>query len=63
MIRKNIIVVLSGYGIMRSNLFGRVVRDEWFKTSEVRQNAVLCPYEFVIMPNHIHGIIRIVNDN
>ena len=49
-------------GAMRLNLFGKIVRDEWFKTSQVRQNVVLYPHEFVVMPNHIHGIIRIVGN-
>ena len=49
-------------GAMRLNPFGKIVRDEWFKTSQVRQNVVLYPYEFVVMPNHIHGIIRIVDN-
>ncbi|MCD6169906.1 MAG: transposase [Candidatus Latescibacteria bacterium] len=49
-------------GAMRLNLFGKIVRDEWFKTSQVRQNVVLYPHEFVVMPNHIHGIVRIVDN-
>jgi len=44
-------------GAMRLNLFGEIVRDEWFKTAEVQQNVILYLYEFVVMPNHIHGVI------
>ncbi|GAP68529.1 hypothetical protein BA6E_103218 [Bacteroidales bacterium 6E] len=31
---------------------------EWLKTSELRPNVELG--EFVVMPNHMHGIIRII---
>jgi len=36
---------------------GAMAHDEWVKTSEMRQNIKLD--EFVVMPNHIHGIIII----
>ena len=45
---------------MRLNDAGRIVEDEWFRTSVVRPNVELDA--FVVMPNHIHGIICIVND-
>src|SRR3990172_3691341 len=38
---------------------GAMAHDEWVKTSEMRQNIKLD--EFVVMPNHIHGIIRKYN--
>ncbi len=44
-------------GIMMTNTSGRIVLGEWFKTTEIRSNIELG--EFVIMPNHIHGIIII----
>jgi len=49
--------------IMELNEFGRIARDEWMKTSEMRSNIKLD--EFVIMPNHVHGIIIIddINDD
>ncbi|MFQ3589578.1 MAG: hypothetical protein SNJ67_04620, partial [Chloracidobacterium sp.] len=47
-------------GAMRLNAFGEVVRDEWFKTAEVRGYVRLDEREFVVMPNHIHGVIEIV---
>ncbi|PKN98035.1 MAG: transposase [Chloroflexi bacterium HGW-Chloroflexi-4] len=37
-----------------------IVREEWFKTQALRPNIELSEDEFVIMPNHIHGIIWIV---
>ena len=43
-------MILNGYGL--------IVRDEWLKSAEIRDEIVLD--DFVIMPNHVHGIIRIV---
>src|SRR5690606_17990719 len=45
-------------GIMYLNEFGQIAVDEWLHTQEVRDNVVL--HEFVVMPNHIHGIIEIL---
>jgi len=44
--------------IMYLNEFGRIAHDEWLKTPEIRPNVALG--EFVIMPNHMHGIIQIL---
>lgn len=41
------------------NSFGSIVREEWLKTAIIRPELELD--EFVIMPNHLHGII-IIND-
>jgi len=46
-------------GQMRLNPFGEIVREEWFRTAVVRPYVMLAPDEFVVMPNHIHGIIWI----
>ena len=43
------------------NACGEIVRDEWFRTARVRSNVLLFDHEFIIMPNHIHGIIRIMD--
>ncbi len=40
---------------MRLNEIGKIAKYEWNKTSELRENVELD--EFVIMPNHMHGII------
>ena len=48
------------HGIMHVNTFGRIVADEWQHTATVRSNVTLDA--FVVMPNHVHGIIRIVDD-
>lgn len=44
-------------GEMYQNTFGKIADEEWIKTSEIRNNISLG--DFIIMPNHIHGIIRI----
>jgi REP element-mobilizing transposase RayT len=36
---------------------GQIARDEWFHTGQLRDNVELFKDEFVVMPNHIHGII------
>lgn len=47
---------------MRLNDAGRIVREEWFKTAQLRPYVRLDENEFVVMPNHVHGIIWIVDD-
>ena len=47
-------------GEMVLNETGKTARDEWFKTAELRSYAELHEDEFMIMPNHVHGIIRIL---
>lgn len=47
-------------GMMVLNECGEIARDEWFKTAQIRANVQLHQDEFVIMPNHLHGIIWIV---
>jgi REP element-mobilizing transposase RayT len=44
-------------GKMILNEYGQIAYDEWVKTPEIRKNVELG--EFIIMPNHIHGIIRL----
>lgn len=46
-------------GRMRLNPFGRVVADEWRRTERLRDNVALDA--FVVMPNHVHGIIGITH--
>jgi REP element-mobilizing transposase RayT len=47
-------------GEMRLNEFGEIVREEWFRSTDIRAEIELFPTEFVVMPNHIHGIVWIV---
>lgn len=48
-------------GVMRLNELGQIAHDEWFKTSVLRPYVELFEDEFVVMPNHVHGIIWINN--
>ncbi|HEX3018680.1 MAG TPA: hypothetical protein VHP36_00185 [Chitinispirillaceae bacterium] len=52
---------LFGYiadGKMVLNDFGRIVQKEWDKSFLIRRELVRD--EFVIMPNHFHGIVQLV---
>jgi putative transposase len=44
-------------GEMNLNFYGQIAYEEWLKTEQIRDNCTL--HEFIIMPNHIHGIIEI----
>ena len=44
-------------GEMRLNPFGEIVKEEWLRSAEIRDEISLDA--FVVMPNHIHGIIFI----
>ena len=45
-------------GVMTLNAAGNIVNEEWHTTGQIRHQIAL--HEFVIMPNHIHGIIQLV---
>jgi REP element-mobilizing transposase RayT len=49
-------------GEMILNCMGKIVREEWFASTNIRKEIRLHPEEFVIMPNHVHGIVWIEND-
>ncbi len=44
-------------GEMNLSKAGRIVSEEWLKTAIIRSNIMLD--EWVIMPNHLHGILVI----
>ncbi|MEN9304209.1 MAG: hypothetical protein RL264_2638 [Bacteroidota bacterium] len=44
-------------GEMILNEFGQIAHNEWKNTANVRDNCII--HEFIIMPNHIHGIVEI----
>ena len=46
---------------MKLNRRGEIVYEEWFASAEIRKEISLDRGEFVIMPNHIHGIVWIVD--
>jgi REP element-mobilizing transposase RayT len=45
-------------GKMKRNDVGEIVAEEWQRTQEIREKIMLD--EWVVMPNHFHGIICIV---
>ena len=47
-------------GEMQLNDYGRLVEAEWIKTANIRDNIELDA--FVVMPNHFHGILTIVDN-
>ncbi|MBA2224698.1 transposase [Thermogemmata fonticola] len=49
-------------GKMVLNDFGEIVREEWFRSADIRAEIELHPDEFVVMPNHVHGIVWIVDN-
>lgn len=47
------------FGVVLLTEFGQITHDEWFKSSKVRSEIVLYEDEFIVMPNHVHGIVWI----
>jgi REP element-mobilizing transposase RayT len=45
-------------GEMLVNEYGRVVWEEWCQSAEIRREVQLD--EFVVMPNHVHGVVEII---
>ncbi|MDP2175284.1 MAG: hypothetical protein Q8K70_05165 [Bacteroidota bacterium] len=45
--------------LQRATEMGKIAHDEWFKTIELRPDMNIELGEFIVMPNHIHGIIII----
>ncbi len=43
------------------NKFGQIVKTEWLVTAQIRENIELD--EYVIMPNHFHGILLITDNS
>ena len=44
---------------LRPTEIGKIAYDEWFKTPQLRPDMNIELGEFVVMPNHVHGIICI----
>jgi len=49
-------------GIMRPSKIGEIVQREWIKTPKIRPDMNITLGEFVVMPNHFHGIV-IIGEN
>jgi len=47
-------------GEMELNKYGRIIEGEWLQTGNLRSNVEID--EYVVMPNHFHGIL-IINEN
>jgi putative transposase len=45
--------------VLQITEIGKIVELEWLKTPEIRPDMNLKLAEFVVMPNHFHGIIII----
>lgn len=48
--------------VLIPNEIGKIAWEEWFKTAEMRQDMNIELGEFVVMPNHVHGIVMIGNN-
>ena len=48
-------------GIMCANAYGRIVEQEWLASPAIRDEVEIDA--FVVMPNHVHGIIWIKTAN
>jgi len=46
-------------GEMRLKEYGVIVADEWWRSEQIRKEIKLD--EFIVMPNHLHGIVFIGN--
>ena len=46
-------------GQMILSEIGEIAKSEWLKSPEIRPDMNLELDEYIIMPNHIHGIIQI----
>jgi len=49
------------HGAIDLSQAGKIAQEEWFKTGEIRPNVKLNEDEFIVMPNHVHGIIWIMD--
>ncbi len=58
--KKNIFGYVSN-GIMHYNELGKIAYNEILKTIELRKHKGINISKFIVMPNHIHLIIQIIN--
>jgi putative transposase len=45
-------------GVVRLNAFGEIANTEWLQTASIRREITLD--EFIVMPDHFHGIVIIM---
>lgn len=48
-------------GEMQLSIMGQIAYDEWMRSIGLRREIRLNEDEFIVMPNHIHGIVWIVD--
>jgi REP element-mobilizing transposase RayT len=48
------------HGEIELSALGVIVHNEWRRSAKVRKEIQLFEDEFVVMPNHIHAIVRII---
>jgi putative transposase len=60
--REEIFGAVTKDGMQLSPL-GKIVQAEWFRSAEIRKEVRLFEDEFVVMPNHLHGIVWIVEND
>ncbi|MGB8251886.1 MAG: hypothetical protein WCF08_01615 [Anaerolineaceae bacterium] len=48
---------------MHLNEMGEIAKEEWLRTEKLRRIVKLFDEEFVVMPDHVHGIIWIHDSN
>ena len=58
--REEIFGTIVNDAIQLSSL-GKIVEAEWFRSSKIRKEIRLHEDEFVIMPNHLHSIVWIID--
>ncbi|MEP7135089.1 MAG: hypothetical protein ABI904_09165 [Chloroflexota bacterium] len=46
---------------MKLSTLGKIVQAEWLRSAEIRKEIQIFDDEFVVMPNHLHGINWIVD--
>ena len=47
-------------GEMKLSALGETVHEEWLRSAKIRKEIQIFEDEFVIMPNHVHAIVRII---
>ena len=46
---------------MQLSRLGEIIQQEWHRSAQIRREIELDHDEFVFMPNHMHGIVQIVD--
>jgi len=58
--RQNLFGALDENRVVLNNI-GKIVESEWYRTGYLRANVGIFKDEFIINPNHFHGIIWILD--